>query len=448
MRLVRRMLFGLLLPACVGLAQAQTEIRLWHAMGGAAGGVLAELVERFNREQKDYRLVAVHKGGYEQALAAALEGQRAGAGPHLVQVYEIGTAELMAARGAWRPLWQAAREAGEDLDAKRFLPAVAGYFSDGDGRLLALPFAISTPVLFYSKTAFARSGLDPERPPRTWYEMPKAMEALLEAGFACAYTTTWPAWVHVENMSTWHNQEFATRDNGLAGLDARLAFNTHLLMRHISKLSSWSRSGYFTYSGRRLEGERRFASGECAMLTASSASYAEFVGAVAFELGVAQLPYYDDVRGAPHHSLVGGAGLWVLAGKPAAETRGAVKFLAFLARPEIQREWHRRTGYVPATRAAWERARSEGFYAAHPAHAVAIGQLLGNAPTRRSRGIRLGEFAAIRAIVEEELEAVWRGERAPKLALDEAVARGNALLRRFEAAQRQAGTGVPARPPR
>ncbi|MGQ0512530.1 MAG: extracellular solute-binding protein, partial [Betaproteobacteria bacterium] len=305
------------------------------------------------------------------------------------------------------------------------------------------------PILFYNKDAFRKAKLDPERAPHTWYEMPKMMGELQEAGYNCVLTTVWPSWVHVENISTWHNQDFATRENGLAGLDAKLTFNTHLMVRHISMLSSWARSGYFTYSGRRIEGERRFAKGECAMVTAASSSYADLKREAAFDFGVAPLPHYDDIKGAPHHSLIGGAGLWVLAGKKSAEYRGAAKFLAWLARPEVQAEWHQRTGYVPVTRAAFEFTQKQGFYAVHPGHRIAIEQLLLRSPTRESRGIRLGEFPAIRAIVEEELEAVWKGDKAPKLALDSAAERGNELLRKFEAAHKS-GTepGVPKRAPR
>jgi sn-glycerol 3-phosphate transport system substrate-binding protein len=378
-------------------------------------------------------------------MAAALAAQRSGAGPHLVQVYEVGTAQMMAAKGAVRHVAQVLYENGERIETKFFLPAVAGYFSDGNGQLIALPFNISTPVLFYSKDAFRKAKLDPEKLPRSWYEMPKLMGALLEAGFECAYTTVWPSWVQIENMSTWHKQDFATRENGLGGLDAKLIFNTHLMVRHVSFLSSWARAGYFTYSGRAIEGERRFARGECAMVTASSSSYADLRRDAKFDFGVAQMPHYDDIPGAPHHTLIGGAGLWVLAGKKAPEYRGVARFLAWLARPEVQAEWHQRTGYVPVTRAAYERTAQQGFYREHPGHEVAIKQLLLNQPTRESRGIRLGEFQAIRAIIEEELESVWDGKVEPKRALDQAAERGNALLRKFETAHR---TGKEAAEPK
>lgn len=446
---VSSLFFAILFSCFASAARAQQQIEFWHAMGGALGGELNALVQRFNDSQGDFRIVAEHKGSYEDVMIGALAAQRAGHGPHLAQIYEVGTAHMMAAKSAVRLVSQVLAENGESIETKSFLPAVAGYFSDGAGRLLALPFNISTPILFYNKDAFRRAKLDPEQPPKTWYEMPKAMGALLEAGSECAYTTVWPSWVQIENMSTWHKQDFATRDNGLLGLDARLVFNTHLMVRHVSMLSSWVRAGYVTYSGRRVEGERRFASGECAMVTAASSSYADLRREAKFDFSVAQLPYYDDIRGAPHHSLIGGAGLWVLAGKKNAEYRGVAKFLAWLARPEVQAEWHQRTGYAPVTRAAYELTAQQGFYRENPGHEIAIRQLLLNQPTRESRGIRLGEFQQIRAIIEEELEGVWEGKAPPKLALDRAAERGDVLLRKFEREHR-AGVepGVPARAPR
>ena len=446
---MRRSLISIILAAFCGVAQAQQQIQFWHAMGGALGGELDALVLRFNEAQKDYRVVAEHKGSYEDTMIGALAAQRAGIGPHVVQVYEVGTAHMMAAKSSMRPLAQVMTENGERLEAKAFLPAVASYFSDNSGHLLALPFNVSTPILFYNKDAFRKANLDPEKPPRTWYEMPKSMGPLLEAGFHCAYTTVWPSWVQIENMSTWHNQDFASKDNGLSGLDAKLIFNTHLMVRHVSMLSSWARAGYFTYSGRRVEGEQRFEKGECAMVTAASSSYAELRRDAKFDFGVAPLPHYDDIRGAPHHSVIGGAALWVLAGKKGPEYRGVAKFIAWLARPEVQAEWHQRTGYVPVTRAAYELTVQKGFYKQNPGHEIAIKQLLLNNPTRESRGIRLGRMQEIRLILEQELESVWDGTAAPKLALDRAAERGDVLLRQFEREHRSgAEPAVPARTPR
>jgi sn-glycerol 3-phosphate transport system substrate-binding protein len=408
-------------------AKASTEIRFWHAMSGPRGVELEQLAARFNASQAVYRVAPRYKGTEEQTLALALGSRRSLWGPHIVQVYEAGTADVMAQEHAVRPLWQVMAEAGQPLDAN-YLPAVAGYFSDAQGRLLALPFNIATPVLYYNRAAFRKAKLDAGQPPRTWYEMPAVLGALVDSGSSCAFTTAWQSWILLENMSAWHNEEFATEHNGMDGAGARLAFNRGLMVRWISMLNSWMKSGYFTYSGRDDEGEARFASGECAMLTSSSASYAQLLGRAKFDLGVAQLPYYDDLSAAPQNTLIGGAGLWVIAGKSRQEYRGVARFLAYVARPDVQAQWHRKTGYLPLTTAAYELERAQGYYAANPGQEIAVRQLMQKSPTRDSMGIRLAQFQRIRGIIDEELESVWVGKKSPIDALNTAVERGNLLL--------------------
>jgi sn-glycerol 3-phosphate transport system substrate-binding protein len=422
--MLKKLGLGLLLLCGAISAHASEEVRLWHAMSGELAVQLNRLASKFNASQQEFRVAPAFKGNYDETLAAALAARKNGGAPHIVQVYDGSTADVMA-NGAMRPLWQVMADAGQSLDVK-YVPAVAGYFSDANGRLLALPFNTSTPVLYYNKDAFRKAKLDPANPPKTWYEMPAVLGALIESGRECAFTTSWPTWVLLENMSAWHNQEFATHANGMGGPQARLNFNSRLMVRWISMLSSWNKSGYFTYSGRRDEAEARFAAGECAIITSSSASLAELRKHAKFDFGVAQLPYYDDFSGAPQNTLIGGAGLWVMAGQPS--TRGAARFLAFLAKPEVQAEWHQSTGYVPLTTAAYELTRKQGFYASHPGHEVAVRQLLLKNPTRESKGIRLPGFAKIRLIIDEEMEAVWREKKTPMDALNTAVARGNQLL--------------------
>jgi sn-glycerol 3-phosphate transport system substrate-binding protein len=423
---VKKALLSLVLLCAAALAHAAEEVRFWHAMSGPLGAELDRLVAGFNASQRQYRVVSFFQGPYDEVLADDIQVRKGTRhAPHIVQVQDSGTADMMRS-GAARVLWQVMQEAGLTLEA-RYLPAVSAYFSDADARLLALPFNVSTAVLYYNRDAFRRAKLDPSKPPQTWYEMPHTLGALVEAGQACGLTTAWPSWVLLENMSAWHNQAFATENNGMAGPRARLSFNTRLMVRWISMLASWQKSGYFSYAGRENQAEARFASGECAILTSSSASYAQLRSAAAFDLGVAQLPYYDDFDDAPQNTLIGGSGLWVIAGRPAAEYRGVARFLAYLASIDVQASWHQRTGYVPITTSAYELARQQGFYKSHPGHEVAVRQLMGQ-PTEDSKGIRLGGLRRIRGIIDEELESVWSGAKSPLEALNSAVRRGNILL--------------------
>ena len=434
---------GVAVSCMVPGAAVAGEVQFWHAMSGPLGEELDALVRQFNESQKEHRVVASYKGDYDHTMSEAFIAQRAGKPPHIVQVYELGTANMIAAKNSVRPAWQVMAEAGEKLETRQFVPAVASYFSDSTGRLQALPFNTSTPVMFYNREAFRKAGLDPDKPPKTWYEMVGVIDALLNKAYLpCGYSTTWPSWVLLENSSAWHNQEFATKGNGLGGLDAKLSFNTHVMMRHIGTLASWAKAGYFTYAGRRDDAEEKFKRGECGMITASSASYAELQREEKLDFGVTGMPYYDDVRGAPQNTLIGGGALWVMNGHKSEEYRAVAKFFAFLKRPEVQAAWHQKTGYVPTTSAAYELTKKQGFYDKRPGHEIAVSQLLLKNPTADSKGIRLGFFPQIRALIEEELEAVWAQKKTSKEGLDAAVLRGNDLLRRFEAA---AGP-VPAQP--
>ena len=430
---------ALVLVLCAaGHAHAAEEIRLWHALSGAAGAELDRLVARYNASQREYRVVSFFRGPYDEVLANDIElrkGTRRS--PHIVQVQDAASADILAG-GATRALWRVMQEARRKLDAD-YLPTVAASFSDDEGRLLALPFTAATPVLFYNRDAFRNAQLDPDKAPQTWYEMPQTLAALLESGQSCALTSAWQSWVLVENMSAWHNQRFATHGNGMsagtgngmaAGTSAvgvRLAFNTRLMVRWIATLSSWHKAGYFTYSGRRDEAEARFVSGECAILTSSSAAYPDLRRRAGFDLAVAQLPYYDDFDDAPQNTLAGGSALWALAGATAAQYRGVASFFAWLARAQVQVEWQSRTGGVPLTTAAYDLMRKQGFYSSHPEQEVAVRQLLAK-PTEDSGGIRLGRFRFIRGIIDEELESVWNEKKTPLDALNAAVQRGNVLL--------------------
>ncbi len=417
-------------------AQAQTEIQWWHSMAGKLGDKVNEIATKFNASQKDYKVVPVYKGQYDESMTAAIAAYRAGNPPAVLQVFEVGTATMMAAKGAVKPVYQMMAEQHEKFDPKAYLPAVTSYYSDTKGNLLSMPFNSSTQVLYINKDAFKKAGLDAANPPKTWPDMEKAAAKLKESGAACAYTTGWQSWVQLESFSAWHNVPFATKQNGFGGLDTRLEFNGPVQVKHIQNLGEWAKKGLFTYAGRKDEPLGKFMSGECAMITTSSGSYANIKANAKFEFGVSTLPYYPDVKGAPQNTIIGGATLWVMTQKDPKIYKGISKFFTFLSSPEIQMDWHESTGYVPITLAAYEATKKSGFYDKNPGFDVAINELSAKAPTPNSKGLRLGNFVQIRNVIDEELEAVWGGKKSAKEALGDAVKRGNELLEKFEKANK------------
>jgi sn-glycerol 3-phosphate transport system substrate-binding protein len=418
-----------------GAASAQTEVQWWHAMGGELGVKLEEIAQDFNQTQDEVRVVPTYKGNYTETMTAAVAAFRAGEQPHIVQVFEVGTATMMAARGAIYPVHELMEAHADEWDPEAFLPAVVGYYTTPEGEMLSMPFNSSTPVLYYNKDAFAAAGLDPEAPPETWDELVEAAEQTQEAGWPCGFTTQWQGWIQIENFSAWHDVPIGTRENGFAGLDTELQVNSPLHVRHIGNMGEWQKTKLFDYGGRRGDSDPKFFAGECAMFFASSAAYAAVSANVQdFEFGIGMLPYYDDVEGAPQNSIIGGASLWILQGKPEADYEGVAAFFTYLSSPEVQAAWHQATGYLPITEAAYELTKEQGFYDENPGTETAIRQITLNPPTENSKGLRFGNFVQIRDVVDEELEAVWAGQKGAQEALDDIVQRGNELLRQFERA--------------
>jgi sn-glycerol 3-phosphate transport system substrate-binding protein len=433
-----------LLPAAVAAtlcavaspaAYAQVEVQWWHSMGGALGEALNGLADKFNAEQKDYKVVTSYKGSYPESMTAAIAAFRAGQAPHILQVFEVGTATMMAAKGAVKPVYQLMKETGEPFDPKAYLPTVTGYYSDVQGNMLSLPFNSSTALFYIDRNKFKAAGLPPVAP-KTWKELVATAEKLKAAGQDCVYTSGWPSWVHVENFSAWHNVPIGTRQNGMGGLDAVFTINSPTHVKHVEMLADMVKRGLFSYAGRTNQADAKFQSGECAMATISAGALGGTIKAAKTDWQLNFLPYHDDVPGAPQNSIIGGASLWVMSGRKAEEYKGVARFFSFLSRPEVQMEWHIKTGYVPITLAAYEMTRKSGFYDKNPGRDTAVRQLTNKPPTENSKGLRFGNFVQGRTIIEEELEAAFAGKKTAKAALDDAVRRGNELLRQFEAANK------------
>jgi len=422
------------------------EISFWHGLAQPLGGLLEAIAAEFNASQTRFRVVSSFRGSYPETMVAAIAGFRSATAPHIVQMFEVGTGTMMAAGRAIKPLHELLRETGVTINFDDYLPAVRGYYSLADGRMMAMPFNASTAIMFYNKDAFRRAGLNPEQAPTNWTEMRDAATRLRAGGIETPVTTAWPTWTQVEQMLAIHNTPLATLDNGFGGLNAELQVNNPLMVRHLNTLMEMGREGTFRWGGRDGAGDALFANGSSGMIFASSGARARFVRELpggAANLGAAMLPFYNDVGGAPINSIIGGAAFWAMnrgpnATRSADEYRGIAEFFAFLAQTRVVANWHTATGFLPVTRAAFQQVQGTGFYTQNPGADIPIQQLLrgGGQMTGNSRGIRLGGFVEIRTIMQEEMERALQGQQTAEVAMNSSVTRGNVVLRNFERTNR------------
>jgi len=436
----RRFVLGLMAGAALGLsagaAQAQVEIQWWHSMTGANNDVVNKLAADFSASQKDYKVVATFKGSYADSMNAGIAAFRAGNAPHILQVFEVGTATMMGAKGAIMPVHTLMKDAGEKFDPTSYLPAIAGYYSTVKGEMLSFPFNSSSMVMWYNKDSLKKAGLDPNAPPKTWPETFEMAKKLKAAGISCPLSNAWAPWALIEQFSAWHNLPISTKANGLDGFDTELKFNSPLHVKHLETLAQLQKDKVYDYAGRTNTGEGRFTSGECALFLTSSAFYGNVKANAKFDYGNAPMPYWPEAAGAPQNSIIGGASLWVMGGKKAEEYKGVAKFFTFLSDTDRQANLHQVSGYLPITKAAYEKTKADGFYKANPMLETPLLELNNKPPTDNSRGVRLGNMVQMRDVWSEEIEAALNGTKTAKAALDDAVARGNVMLRQFERTNR------------
>jgi sn-glycerol 3-phosphate transport system substrate-binding protein len=415
--------------AALSCAHAATEIEFWHGLSGANAQTIDDLAREFNRGHPDYRVVPVFRGTYPETLQAALGAFEAGHPPHIVQVFDVGTGVMMNAENAFVPVAEVLEKAGSAFDDSQYLPGIVAYYSRPDGTMLSFPFNSSSPILFFNKDAFRRAGLDVDKPPKTWPDVWSAARRIVGTRAAsCGYTSAWVTWIHLENFAAWNDVPYASKENGLAGADIELKINAPIYVNHFSELAALANENVFRYAGRTSEAKQLFLSGECAMLTDSSAGLGD-VAKSGIEFGTGPLPYDPSAANAPQNTIPGGASLWVFAGHPERDYAGVAAFFEYLSQTDVQSRLHQLSGYLPVTMAAYEATKASGFYDQNPGREQPILQMIGKPPTANSRGVRAINLPELRDIESEEFEALIAGQENARQALDNAVRRGNAAIK-------------------
>jgi sn-glycerol 3-phosphate transport system substrate-binding protein len=407
-------------------AAAPREIRFWHAMGGVNGERLEEMTRQFNASQPDYTVSPVFKGTYDELINATVAAYRTRTQPQLVQIYERGFMTMLLS-GAVVPVQELMAAQRHQINWGDFIKPIAGYYTH-KGQLAAMPFNSSTPVLFFNKAHFAKAGL--EKPAETWQALEQQLRQVKAAGGPGSIMADDYHWSWFENYSAINDFQYATKNNGFGGLDTEFTYNKTPVVQQVGRMKRWMDDGLLQVAGQGVSPTAVFTSGRSATFIASTAAHSAVMAAPNLEWDAVPLPYEEGRT--PRNSVIGGAVLWALRGHGEPDNAGTASFLAFVAKPETQVWWHKATGYVPATNAAYELAKSQGWYKERPTQEIAVKQLTRGEPTANSLGYRFGNFTQTMLAQREEAERAFGGQKAPQQAMDDAVSRGNDILRRFE----------------
>ncbi len=415
-------------------AMAEVEITWWHAMGGALGDTVNQIAEDFNASQDEYKITPVFKGTYEETLTAGIAAFRAGEQPNILQVFDAGAATVIGAKGATVPVQDLLEQNGVAFNIEDYISGVRYFYADSDGKMIGMPFNSSSPIMYYNVDALEKAGVTP---PKTWEEFQTVTApALKEAGYIGLSQSHLP-WIFTENFMSRHDLPFATNDNGYEGADGtKILVNNDAIKAHFTAVKDWKDNGFFEWYGTGWsDNQTPFEEGKVAIWLGSSGSFGGLSKKdLPFEFSATFLPYWDAVTKEPKQTFIGGAALFAMAGKSDEENKATAAFFEFLTKPETQYMWHRETGYVPITTAAYEMAKADGHYEKFPAAEVGIKQL--SLPAgEHTKGYRMGFYVQIRDVMNREYGRILTGETSVEDAFKNIETEANGLLERFAKTQ-------------
>ncbi|MDT7646330.1 MAG: sn-glycerol 3-phosphate transport system substrate-binding protein [Pseudonocardiales bacterium] len=405
----------------------EVDLTFWHAMSGANGDALVNLINQFNAaHQGKIKVNLSFKQQYDDALSAYKTALKGGALPDVMQVYDIGT-RFMIDSASIMPIQSFIDKDG--YDTSDLQPNIAGY-NTVDKKLYSMPFNTSMPLLYINQDAFTRAGLDPNNPPKNLAEIRAAAEKIkatpgetVKFGFgASVYGWFLEQWVASAG------QTLCDADNGRAGRPNTVNLATD---ENVELLSWWQK---MVNDGLALKldsntdnGDNAFTSGTVAITLESTGSLGGFVKGAKFPIGTG---FFPKVRasdaGGP---IIGGASLWVVGqGKDAAHERASWELVKFLTSKQSQVSWHTSTGYFPISKSALSDPTDQRWVAQRPQFVTAINQLQQTKLTTATQGCSVGVLPQIRKDVENALQAAVLQNQDPKVALTDAQNAANSQI--------------------
>ena len=414
-----------------GIAQAAPhEIDFWYGLGGRLGDVVQQLCTDFNGSQSDFKVECRQYDGYDAVFQAAIAAYRSHTNPVILQADSPYTGTLMLS-DAVIPAYQLMADQGIEVDWDDYIAPIKNMYADREGRIWSFPFNTSTDMLWTNIELYEKAGLS--APPTTFEEFESNLRALKNASVSCPYAFEFQWYIQLTQFSAYNDQPLTTEANGFDGLDAQFVVDKTDFAKLAADLKRWKDEGLLVVYGGGASGNGydAFIRGECAHLMRSISGHADIRANAPFQWEVSRLPVYDGNE--PHNSIAGGASLWTMKGHESEDYRAAAAFFQFLAGFEQQEFWARNTGYVPVTNSTYQALVAKGFYE-EPEFAgreKAVESLNFTPVTENSRGFRLGNFAQVITVWNEEMENIMSGAKTPEQGVADFVLRGNQALARF-----------------
>ena len=410
-------------------AHAATDIEVWYSLNPYNKQVFEKLAKEFNGSQGDVKVKLKAFDSTKEIESSLVAGAKSKTLPNLVQLDDNRSPVEIASHKQILPLYSLLAKY-PIKDAKWFVSDDNTFMRDSKGRLLAFPYMIDVPVMFYNVDAFKKANVEPAVPNRSWQGLQDQLVKLANGGSRkCPLTTDQTVSVNLENLAAVNNQPYTTSDNGLkAGKTAPVFDFDILYVRHLSLMISWVRTELMVKPSQDVNAVKRFANRECAVLLSNSGNLGTFKDSRSLNFGMTGLPYYPQVTQKPGNAFVTGSALWATDGRPQAENKATSQFLGWLAQPKNAATWYQSTGYLPLTEQAFS-STNKSYYKdlGDWQQVVAAYQ---TKPVATGRGFKVSNYPQIKAMFQQKLDRALNGQDPAVVALKSASSEASVLMKK------------------
>lgn len=394
-------------------ADGRIVVELWHSMGGGSGEALQNIADQFNESQNEIYVAPEFQGSYEEAMTTFHSLAGTANAPAIMQMFDVGTVSMINS-GHIIPVQQFIN--AEGFDISQIEPNIVNYYSI-DGQLYSMPFNSSTPVMFFNADAFREAGVDPMAPPATFEAVEVVAQAIVDAdidGMSGFAFNAW-GWIWEQHLAN-QGALLLNHNNGRTDIPTEVGFTWDQGYSILSWIERMVEAGTFVNYGAAANWDNMYAgffNEDVAMIICSSASATYMIEHADFEVGIAFIPHPESTE--REGIVVGGASFWIVDHKNEELHDAAWEFLKFVARSDIQAQWHVATGFLATNPAAYDEQIAVEAHEEMPQLRVTVDQLQETTQSYATKGGLMDIIPQYRMIIETAFEEVFNGASAAEI---------------------------------
>ncbi len=402
-------------------AAAATKIEFFFPVPveGKLAREMTNIAKRFNAEQSEIEVVAVYTGNYDETKIKAQAAMQAGKPPAVALVSANFVLEFKL-NDQIAPLDPFLAAEGQTKDAflADFWPALRAN-ATVDGKLYAVPYQNSTPLLYYNADLFKAAGLDPEKPPQNWAQLIDYATKLTKKD-----SERWGLMMPSEyDYLGWLISAF-TMANG--GAYYNPSYGGEVYYDQPSTLGAvrfWDDAVHkYRFMPEGVTDQKAvsssFFAGNAAMVILSTGTLSFVRENAKFNYKVGFVP--GNLRNAVP---IGGGSLVTFKGLPEDQRKAAWTFIKWLSSSQQLASWSRFTGYFAPRQSAYELPEMKAFTAQNPDALIAVQQLQYAQPW-----FATFNTVAVRKAMEDEVQAVLSGKKKPEAAVKDAQRKADEIM--------------------